>query len=218
MKFSALTSLVLLATSQAFASGSGPQIIPGGPIKLDHSQMNVLNTILGHADLLDDLAKYGNVVMDIQFRNISRNMQTRVYVGTCSFDPMHICTPKAVLVIDKGSIMPGDATYNKAHLETSDLYLNTSNDGSALSRLLQALMLNSRDTDEFTKAGNEVVQASLQFISPYFSRFQLTIERCIISRGQRLCLGGALLTMEATTKMNGAEPVTTYENHITYLR
>lgn len=219
MKFSIVSSLVLLAvTSQALATDDRPCTLPSDLIVLDRGQKQILNNVFKHTDLLSDLAKHGKEVISIQFKQTSENSQTRVFVGSCTVDPAYICSTTAVLVIDEGFSLE-DGPYHKAHLETSSSYDMNARESSVLSTLIEALMLNSKDAVELSKTGNRIVEASAQFISPDFSRFQATTRACMRdSHGRDHCLGGARLTLEATTKWNGVVPVTTFKTSLVHFR
>ncbi|HTL11287.1 MAG TPA: hypothetical protein VL588_02285 [Bdellovibrionota bacterium] len=213
----ALVLLSLVISTAAMANGPHP--IPGGPAAVSAKGLGVLSVVLGNLESLKEARKYGDQVLAVSAKTYTENTRYVVLVGTCTVDPAYICMGKATLTITRGFI-PGHGTTNTAEVKELDGGLGSDKLPNALkdstAAVVEALSNVPTDAQALSAHGNKVTKASSQFISPWFSRYSVTIRQCNGFTGMH-CTSGATLGIEASSTHEGPMTHTTYTSTLSVL-
>ncbi len=211
LKKVAILSMLMISS----LASANPRIIPGAPRELTGPSLRVIEAVLQHADLLDDALRYGHVVTDVAVLQAIESTQYLIGFGSCTIDPAFICTTRAILTIDRG-YLPGQGLFSRASVSEVDAdYRIQGALTDTTDSLIQALAHVAHESQELSRHGNRLQQASTQFISPSLSRFRVSVQACSNFDGARACLGGATLQIDARTVRHGMLHRTTYTARFT---
>jgi hypothetical protein len=217
--FKSLSLVPVLAALAVSSAQAEPRIIPGAPLEVKGQGLALLDAVLAHPAELQDVARYGRKVLAVSAQQLTELTRYRVFVGTCTIDPARICIPKAVLEITRGWMIPGRRvdTVDVRELPRPPHAPVPGKLEDATAAVVETLLQLPADVRDLMSHGNSVFAASAQHISPYFSRYSVTVRRCTLGVAAR-CIGGARLAVQAKTTMDGIVPRTTYETRIDLIR
>ena len=211
-----MKSFILFAILVSQVSNANPTIIPGGPITLSLESLDLVQPFLNHATELSTLVENGDELLSVSRKQYTETAIYSLVAGHCTIDPARICFPTRELNIELGFALPGRKT-DRATIEVlaphTPMIENSNNHYEAMSILTAAANVSS-DVRSLMNHGNTLISAQIQFISPYFSRFNLLVKQCRREIEFATCSGGATLSISATTKYSGVTSVTSYSSDL----